>query len=283
MTIQYRNEGISSALAIKAQVRVATTANITLSGQQTIDGIAVVDGDRVLVKDQTDATTNGIYDASTGTWARAKDFDANSDFKNGTHVYVQLGDTQTGRWLVSSSDPHTVGTSNISFSQVPDFMIVNNALTSDATDQALSAAQGKALKALVDAKLATSSVVNDRTTGGTAVPLSAEMGKELSTKRDVVTKTADHTLVLGDAGYTVEMNVGSANTLTIPPNSDVAFPINTFIEVVQIGAGQTSIAAGSGVTIRSSGAKLKLTGQYSAASFYQRATDEWVLAGDITS
>lgn len=282
MTIQYRNEGISSALAIKAQVRVATTANITLSGEQTIDGIAVVDGDRVLVKDQTDATTNGIYNASTGTWARAKDFDANSDFKNGTHVYVQLG-TQAGRWLVSSSDPHTVGTSNISFSQVPDSTLVNNTLTSDATDEALSAAQGKALKALVDAKLATSSVVSDRTTGGTTVPLSAEMGKELSTKRDVVTKTADHTLVLGDAGYTVEMNVGSANTLTIPPNSDVAFPINTFIEVVQIGAGQTTIAAGSGVTIRSSGAKLKLTGQYSAASFYQRATDDWVLAGDITS
>jgi hypothetical protein len=60
-------------LAIKAPVRVATTANITLSGLQTIDGIALVAGDRVLVKNQSDATANGLYNGVTGNWTRTID------------------------------------------------------------------------------------------------------------------------------------------------------------------------------------------------------------------
>ncbi len=126
-------------------------------------------------------------------------------------------------------------------------------------------------------------VVNDTTTGGTAVPLAAEQGKNLATKRPSVEKTASHTLALVDAGYLVRMNVGSSNNLTVPPNSDVAFALDTMIDVAQMGAGQTTIVAGSGVTIRSSGAKLKLTGQYSAASLQKLGTNEWLLVGDITT
>ena len=96
-------------------------------------------------------------------------------------------------------------------------------------------------------------------------------------------QTASYTLVLADAGALVEMNVASANNLTVPPNSSVAFPIGTTIDVVQYGAGQTTIVAGAGVTIRSSGSKLKITGQYSSASLYKKGTDEWILVGDISA
>lgn len=92
-----------------------------------------------------------------------------------------------------------------------------------------------------------------------------------------------YTLVAADAGKMITMSNASANTLTVPPNSSVAFATNTRIDVIQYGAGQTSIAAGSGVTIRSSGSKLKLTGQYSAASLWKKGTDEWILVGDITA
>jgi len=92
--------------------------------------------------------------------------------------------------------------------------------------------------------------------------------------------TSSYTLVLADAGKAVEMNVASANNLTVPPNSSVAFPVGTVIEVVQLGAGQTTIVAGSGVTIRSQGG-LRLAGQYGAASLRKRATDEWVLVGAL--
>lgn len=96
-------------------------------------------------------------------------------------------------------------------------------------------------------------------------------------------QTGNYTLVSGDAGLVVEMNVGSANNLTVPPNSSVAFATGTIIELFQYGAGQTTVVAGSGVTIRSSGGKLKLTGQYSGASLRKIATDEWCLIGDIAT
>lgn len=96
----------------------------------------------------------------------------------------------------------------------------------------------------------------------------------------VSVETASYTLVLGDAGSTVEMDVASANDLTVPPNSSVAFPVGTVIEVSQVGAGQTTVVAGSGVTIRTP-ETLVLTGQWSTVSLRKRATDEWVLAGDV--
>lgn len=96
-------------------------------------------------------------------------------------------------------------------------------------------------------------------------------------------QTGSYTLVIGDNNKVIEMNVGSANDLTVPPNSSVAFSVGTVIEAFQYGAGQTTIVAGSGVTIRSSGGKLKLTGQYSGASLRKIATDEWCLVGDIAT
>jgi hypothetical protein len=96
-------------------------------------------------------------------------------------------------------------------------------------------------------------------------------------------QTASYTLVLGDADKLVEMNVGSANNLTIPLNSSVAFATGTQILLAQYGAGQTTLVPTSGVTIRSNGAKLKLNAQYSGATLIKIATDEWYLFGDIAS
>lgn len=92
-----------------------------------------------------------------------------------------------------------------------------------------------------------------------------------------------YTLALTDAGKMVSLSNASAITMTVPPNSSVAFPVNTRIDLVQYGAGQVTVAQGSGVTIRSSGGKLKLTGQYSGATLWKKATDEWILIGDIAS
>lgn len=94
-------------------------------------------------------------------------------------------------------------------------------------------------------------------------------------------QTASYTLVLTDAYKIVEMNVASANNLTVPPNSSVAFATGTQILIAQYGAGQTTVVAGSGVTIRSSGAKLKLSGQYSGGTLLKIGTNEWYLFGDI--
>lgn len=92
-----------------------------------------------------------------------------------------------------------------------------------------------------------------------------------------------YVLVIGDAGKVIEMNNASANTLQVPPNSSVAFPIGTIVDVVQYGAGQTTISQGSGVTIHSASGNLKIASQYSGATLYKRATDEWVLIGNLTT
>lgn len=90
-----------------------------------------------------------------------------------------------------------------------------------------------------------------------------------------------YTLVLGDADKLVEMNNAAANTLTVPPNSSVAFSTGTQIIVVQKGAGTTTIAAGSGVTLLSKDSALGIGGQYGAATCIKIATDTWYVIGDL--
>lgn len=96
-------------------------------------------------------------------------------------------------------------------------------------------------------------------------------------------QTASYTLALGDMKKVVEMEVATANDLTVPPNASVAFPIGTVIEIMQYGAGQTTIVAGVGVTLRSPGGKLKIALQYGAASLRKIATDEWAVEGNLTT
>jgi len=98
----------------KASVKVATTANITLSGTQTIDGIAVVAGDRVLVKDQTTGSQNGIYIVAASAWSRATDMDAAVEFP-GSYCFVEQGTANQDSAWVCTNDAVTVGTTAITF------------------------------------------------------------------------------------------------------------------------------------------------------------------------
>lgn len=111
----------------------------------------------------------------------------------------------------------------------------------------------------------------------------AENVKRFPYRPAINTQTASYTLILSDGMKVVEMNAAGANNLTVPPNASVAFPIGTLIDVTQIGAGQTTIVADTGVTVSSKDGNLKLTGQWSGATLYKRATNTWVLLGDLTS
>ena len=95
-------------------------------------------------------------------------------------------------------------------------------------------------------------------------------------------QTASYTLVLSDKGKLVEMSNASANNLTVPLNSSVAYPTGTQINILQTGAGQTTVVATGGVTINASPG-LKLRAQWSAATLIKRATDTWVLVGDLSA
>lgn len=107
----------------KDSVKAATTANITLSGTQTIDGIALSAGDRVLVKNQTTASANGIYVVAAGAWARSSDADNTSptnEVTAGMTVPVEGGGTTNGGtvWIITTAGTITLNTTSITFTQI---------------------------------------------------------------------------------------------------------------------------------------------------------------------
>ncbi len=91
-----------------------------------------------------------------------------------------------------------------------------------------------------------------------------------------------YTLVLTDHTKLITLSNASAITLTVPPNSSVAFAIGSVIDLAQIGAGQVTVAQGSGVTVNSTPG-LKIRAQYSGATLRKTGTDTWLLFGDLTA
>jgi hypothetical protein len=107
-----------SGLDIKQSVRVATTANITLSGTQTIDGVSVIAGDRVLVKDQSTGNQNGIYVVAAGAWSRATDADISAEVTAGMFTFVAEGTANADSgWVLTTNDTITLGTTALVFAQ----------------------------------------------------------------------------------------------------------------------------------------------------------------------
>lgn len=112
-----RRFGVNSGKAVKVPCKVATTANITLSGEQTIDGVSCVTDDRVLVRTQTTGSENGIWVVDTGAWSRALDFDDVLDVTEGTIIPINRGSTySTSVFRVDTTGTITPGTTSITFS-----------------------------------------------------------------------------------------------------------------------------------------------------------------------
>jgi hypothetical protein len=111
-------DATSQGLDVKASVRAATTANTTLSGTQTVDGVALVASDRVLVKNQTTAANNGIYVVAAGAWSRAADADTSAKVTPGLFVFVEQGTANADSgWVLTTDAPITLGTTALAFAQ----------------------------------------------------------------------------------------------------------------------------------------------------------------------
>ncbi|WNV09599.1 hypothetical protein [Tardiphaga sp. 709] len=110
-------DAVAQGLDTKPSVIAATTASITLSAPQTIDGIAVIAGDRVLVKNQSTASQNGIYVVAAGAWTRATDADAWTELP-GAFVFVEKGTVNADCGFVCTVDAGgTIGSTNVTFAQ----------------------------------------------------------------------------------------------------------------------------------------------------------------------
>jgi phage-related tail fiber protein len=113
-------DSIAAGLDPKASVKAATTGAITLTGTQTVDGVSLVTGDRVLVKNQSPTTDNGIYVVASGAWARSTDMDGTpaNEVSAGNYVFVEQGtqNASTG-WLITGSGILTLGVDPIVWTQ----------------------------------------------------------------------------------------------------------------------------------------------------------------------
>jgi phage-related tail fiber protein len=116
-------DAVKTGLDFKDSVKAATTANITLSGTQTIDGVALTAGDRVLVKNQTTASANGIYVVAASAWTRAADFDSDGGESNvevspGAFVFVEQGTVNADSgWVLTTDGVIDLGVTALNFVQ----------------------------------------------------------------------------------------------------------------------------------------------------------------------
>ena len=181
-----------------------------------------------------------------------------------TTAFVALWESATGD-LAPKSDAgitYNAGTGTLTATAFAGPLTGN--VTGNASGTALTVTQA-AQSAITSVGTLTSLTVS----GGLVAPL------------QINTQTGSYTLVLADAGKAVLMNVGSANNLTIPPNSSVAFDVGTQIIVTMIGTGVTTIVDGSGVTTNSKDNKAALDGQFTSVSLVKTATDTWLVTGAL--
>lgn len=115
--------GESSSVAVKAPVRAVATSNITLSGLQTVNGVALAAGDRVLVTNQGSSIANGVYNASTSAWTRAGDFDGSRDVVDGTMIIVPNFGGNTLFYQVHGTGTIVPGTSPITFTLLSNLVV----------------------------------------------------------------------------------------------------------------------------------------------------------------
>jgi hypothetical protein len=243
-------DSVAQGLAVKTAVRVATTGNITLSGTQTIDGVALIAGDRVLVKNQTTTTQNGVYDVSAGAWSRSSDSDAGSELVNAFY-FVNAGTTlQATGWTQSTPGPITIGTSSIVFNQfsgAADYQAGNGLTKTGITFDVGTASSSRIVVNADNIDLATSGVgagtygrvtvdIYGRVTGGTAE--NSDNVTEGSTNL-FFTNARAQAAITGGASTIVNSNLTVSRVLVSDASGKVAVSNTTLAEIAFV-SGVTS-------------------------------------------
>ena len=211
----------SQGLDVKESCLVATTANITLSGTQTIDGVSVAADKRVLVKDQTNKVENGIYLCKDGAWSRATDF-AIGSAEAGAFTFVEQGTSSADSGFVCTADAGSdiVGTNNLDFTQFSGAgqvtagdgidklgntlsadLLSNGGIVFNSGEMGLDLSGSAIVGSLPDARLATITTANK--VSGSAVQLKASGGLEDSTGLQI--NLDGTTLALGADGIKVNL------------------------------------------------------------------------------
>jgi hypothetical protein len=206
--------GSTSTEAVKEPVYAVATSNITLSGIQSIDGVSVSAGKRVLVAGQSGGVTNGIYVAASGAWTRASDWAAAATIKSGCTIQVVAGGHAGATMVVSTADPIVVGTTSVSFTS-RQFVDLTGA-----DGVALTVASGSASLTKI-----TNSHVTDNTIspGKLASGGSGNNGKVLGVSGGVVTLVDSVTVSTGGTVTTTTTAPTTIKTVAVANSTSFTF------------------------------------------------------------
>jgi len=270
-------DAATAGLNVHESVDAATTANINLSTDvengDTLDGVTLATGNRILVKNQTTKSQNGIYVvAASGAPTRAADYNSSPEVDAGDFVFVEAGTTNAKTGWVQTNVITTIGTDDIEFTQFSGAGLITAGTNISVSGNQISVISNPTFSGLVTAS-ASGVAFSDGTQTKEGVP----------SRTPIIQKTDSYTLsALSERDSLIEMGKATAQTLTVPTNATVAWPVGTSISILQTGAGQVTVAGAVGVTINATPG-LKLRAQWSSATLLKRATDTWVLFGDLSA
>jgi len=254
----------TGSYAYKQSARVVATSNITLSGNQTIDGVATATNDRVLVVGQSTASANGLYASATGAWSRVTDFDGSTEMPNGAVIYVEEGTAQgESVWALTTDGSITVGSTSLTFkrlgranqatagtygsaTQVPVFTlnddgtIAGTVTNTTITHPALSAGDGSG---------------SDRTIilgspGSGTVTLAQGSGITLTRSSNTITIAAAASAPTITVQRYEEISTGGQTTCTVSGFTPLTTDTMVFVDGVHLdwGAGEDITLSGSVIT-----------------------------------
>jgi len=260
-----------NGLDVKNSVRAATTGNITIASDlnvgDSIDGVTLADGDRVLVKNQTDASENGVYTAGASP-ARAADFDSDSEVTAGAFFFVEEGSTNADSgFVVSTNDDITVGSTDIAFTQFSGSgqitagtgmtksgntlnVVGGDGITANANDLAIDIAansalniSGGALDVTIDLSDATNDVTGTlaKTNGGTG-QTSLDNIADAGNSRITVTNGTG-VLIGGGSNLTLDVAEGNLNLANMGGSLALGSQVSGALGVANGGTGGTTAAA----------------------------------------
>ena len=231
------------------------TGSIEIDHNLTVDGNFIVNGSNVLVSATQIQVEDTLLQLGHTNAGNTTDLGLVTSYNDGTQKHSGLvKDVTDGKWKLF------------------DGVTTEPATTVDFTEGSLDTLALKFLEA-------NTVTVSD----GVAFSDGTQSKEGVPSRTPIVSKTDSYTLsALSERDSLIEVNKASAATITIPTNSAVAFPVGTSIDILQVGAGQVTIAGDTGVTVNGTPG-LKLRTQWSSATLFKRGSDSWVVMGDLTA
>lgn len=291
-------DSVSEGLHVHESCNAATTSNIDLSSDiqdgSTLDGVTLITGNRVLVKNQTDKTQNGIYVVqSLGSAIRAIDFDSPAEIDGGDFVFVLAGTYNDNTGWVQTNTVGTIGTDDIEFTQFSGIgtytagsglSVTGNQFSVDNTIARLESPTFTGTVSGITKSMV--GLANVDNTSDANKPVSTAVQTELDKKTDelyiyVSVSGATTASSLSHKYKMIHFNNTSGAILTLPNEStDPGWEVGSSFEIRQMSTGQITVQAESPAVLLSAEDQFKTRVRYSSLFIEKTASNEWIMTGD---